>query len=333
MENEWEKHWKRAKPGKIKPLFGIRKTISDSGRPRTWEWMGEKDKFGIILEKRNPMHIEFNEEGKAKIPAHDVDWWNSVWEFSDFNFDKPPYNVFRMPKYEEHQASFNPFLVEQLIYRYSSEDDTVLDLMSGTGTTLIVSRLMKRHSVGVDISKEYVELTKKRACYEKIGEEKYMPTVYQADSRDLKKLINDESISFIVFSPPYGDIVKYEGDVKNQIGYSESKEQYLNMMEAILKECFRVLKKGKFCACIVSNIRKHKEIPIAWDLGYLGEKVGFILWDVPIHHTSHSRSKAVLRGGQWGDAIKLKRTVRTSEYVLIWKKPTEEDLEKVDKKW
>ncbi len=53
-------------------------------------------------------------------------------------------------------------LLEQIISLSTDEGDTVLDPFCGSGTTLVAAHLMKRYSVGIDISKEAVDLTRNR---------------------------------------------------------------------------------------------------------------------------------------------------------------------------
>jgi DNA modification methylase len=315
----------REKPKKTKKST---KKISDTGKPRTWEWMGESQKFGLILNKRNPAHIEYVND-KAQIPAEDVDWWNSVWEFPDINWDSPTYAAaFRSVSFNDHPAQFIIPLVEQLIYRYSKKGDLILDPMAGAGNALITARYMKRHSIGVDLSPKYVDIMKTRCQFQSLVKDEYVPIIIQGDSmklNEIPELSKDNIIDEIIFSPPYFDIKTYATEEdKNQIGDTHDFQEYLNFMEKILQQCYRVLKPGKFCCVVVSNVRKGKLIPVAWKLADVGEKVGFDLWDDIVHHTSHSMSKAVLRGGQWGNAIRLGHTVRTHETILVFKKPEAE---------
>jgi len=53
-------------------------------------------------------------------------------------------------------------LMERIISISTNEGDTVLDPFCGSGTTLVAAKLMGRHSIGIDISEEAVNLTRKR---------------------------------------------------------------------------------------------------------------------------------------------------------------------------
>lgn len=53
-------------------------------------------------------------------------------------------------------------LLERLIQIATDAGDLVIDPFCGSGTTLVASALLKRSSIGIDISKEAVELTRRR---------------------------------------------------------------------------------------------------------------------------------------------------------------------------
>jgi site-specific DNA-methyltransferase (adenine-specific) len=62
----------------------------------------------------------------------------------------------------EHPATYPEQLAQDRIKSWSNEGDTVLDCFSGSGTTLKVAKLLKRNSIGIEIAKEYCELTVRR---------------------------------------------------------------------------------------------------------------------------------------------------------------------------
>ena len=53
-------------------------------------------------------------------------------------------------------------LLERIIELASDENDTVLDPFCGSGTTLVAAKLLKRKFIGMDISKDAIELSKER---------------------------------------------------------------------------------------------------------------------------------------------------------------------------
>jgi site-specific DNA-methyltransferase (adenine-specific) len=62
----------------------------------------------------------------------------------------------------DHPATFPAQLVEDHIKTWSNKGDLVLDPMVGSGTTAIVAKEMGRDYIGIDVSKEYCELARKR---------------------------------------------------------------------------------------------------------------------------------------------------------------------------
>lgn len=60
-----------------------------------------------------------------------------------------------------HNATFPESLPDTLIRNFSKENDIVFDPFCGSGTTCISALKNKRHYIGIDISKEYVELSEK----------------------------------------------------------------------------------------------------------------------------------------------------------------------------
>jgi len=62
----------------------------------------------------------------------------------------------------QHTAIFPEKLAEDHILSWTKTGDVVFDPMCGSGTTCKMAALNKRHYVGCDISREYVELAKKR---------------------------------------------------------------------------------------------------------------------------------------------------------------------------
>lgn len=107
------------------------------------------------------------------------------------------------------------------------------------------------------------------------------------DSRDMNE-ISDESVHLIITSPPYWQLKDY-GE-QNQIGYNDSYEEYINNLNLVWNECYRVLHKGcRLCVNIGDQFARsvyygrYKVIPIRTEIIRFCETIGFdymgaIIW-------------------------------------------------------
>jgi len=92
-------------------------------------------------------------------------------------------------------------------------------------------------------------------------------------------LLADESVHLIVTSPPYWQLKDYGSD--QQIGFHESYESYINQLNLVWSECFRVLKDGcRLCINIGDQFARsvyygrYKVIPIRTEIIKFCETLG-----------------------------------------------------------
>ena len=107
------------------------------------------------------------------------------------------------------------------------------------------------------------------------------------DSRRMDE-ISDESIHLIITSPPYWQLKDY-GD-KRQIGFNDTYEEYVNNLNLVWSESYRVLHKGcRLCINIGDQFARsvyygrYKIIPIRTEIIKFCESIGFdymgaIIW-------------------------------------------------------
>ncbi len=107
------------------------------------------------------------------------------------------------------------------------------------------------------------------------------------DSRKMKE-INDESVHLIITSPPYWQLKDYGNS--QQIGFNHTYEEYINNLNLVWKECYRVLHKGcRLCINIGDQFARsvyygrYKIIPIRTEIIKFCETIGFdymgaIIW-------------------------------------------------------
>lgn len=100
----------------------------------------------------------------------------------------------------------------------------------------------------------------------------------QGDSRNLSR-IKDKSIHLIITSPPYWQLKDYGND--GQIGFHDSYESYINNLNAVWAECYRVLHDGcRLCINIGDQFARsvyygrYKVIPIRTEIIRFCETLG-----------------------------------------------------------
>lgn len=141
-------------------------------------------------------------------------------------------------------------------------------------------------------------------CKNQIVKENY--ALYNGDSCEIIKAIPDNSIDYILYSPPFSDLYVYsdnERDLGNSKNYDEFWEHYL----FLIKEQCRILKEGRIVSIHCMNLPLMKEKD-----GYIGirdfrgdlirefEKEGFIfhsevvIWKDPLIEVTRTKALGLM---------------------------------------
>ena len=176
-----------------------------------------------------------------------------------------------------YRGNWAPQIARNIILLYSKEGDVVLDPMVGSGTTMIEAKLLNRRGIAFDIHEDAVVLAKK-ACEFENESKTFEPQVEQGDARNLIE-IKDDSIDLVATHPPYLNIIKYgERSEKGDLSAINSLEKFCGQIELVAKECFRVLRPGKYCAILIGDTRRRRHfVPLAFNVMQRFLKAGFIL--------------------------------------------------------
>lgn len=161
--------------------------------------------------------------------------------------------------------------------------------------------------------------------------------IINGDSRNMSEL-QDKSVHLIITSPPYWQLKDYGND--NQIGFNDSYEQYINNLNLVWKECFRVLHDGcRLCINIGDQFARsvyygrYKVIPIHSEIIRFCETIGFdfmgqIIWQKTT--TMNTTGGGAVMGSfpyPRNGIVKL-----DFEYILLFKKQGNAPKPTVDQK-
>lgn len=230
---------------------------------------------------------------------------NTVWSFP------------KRGKWATHDAkyrgNFSPYVAKNIILRYSQPNDLVLDQFVGGGTTLIECKLNNRNAIGIDINQIAVDLTKSKLNFECEYQNKIK--VELGNACDLKD-IKDESIDLICTHPPYADIIKYSDGIDGDLSQLKYKD-FIVAMEQVAKECYRVLKKDKFCAIVMGDTRKHGMVqPLGFEVMQRFIQAGFKQKEIIIKEQHNCKAT-----GFWKtNSKKYNFLLLAHEYIFVFKK-------------
>lgn len=160
----------------------------------------------------------------------------------------------------EHNAgywgNFIPQIPNQLIRRYTRENEWVLDPFSGSGTTLIECKRLGRNGLGVELS-ENIAVT----AQEKIKKEKTVFNsvckIINADSTKLDfaeqlTTLGIESVQMIILHPPYWNIIKFSED-NADLSNARDIDEFLGMLANVVDNTSQLLDKGRYMALVIGD--------------------------------------------------------------------------------
>lgn len=217
------------------------------------------------------------------------------------------------PKY---RGNFAPQIARNVIEMYSEEGDFVLDPMVGSGTSLIEAKLLNRKALGIDINPNAVKLSTQALNFE--FKTKYVQKAIVGNAKNLS-IVKSESVDLVITHPPYLNIVKYsDGKIEEDLSSSGGMVKFLEDIEQIAKELYRVLKPNKYFAILIGDTRKRQHyVPISHYVMERFLKTGFILKEEIIkaqHNCEYSKRWA------W-KAKKYKFYLIMHEHLFIFRKP------------
>lgn len=212
------------------------------------------------------------------------------------------------------RGNWSPYIPRNILLRYSNEGDVILDQFAGGGTTLVEAKLLNRNIIGVDVNDASIARCREKIDFEHEGANGKV-YIHKGDARNLDFIL-DNSIDLICTHPPYADIIKYSENIPEDISRFKVKD-FLNEMKLVASECYRVLKKDKYCAILMGDTRqKGHMIPLSFDVMKIFESAGFRLKELIIKQQHNCKAT-----GYWKtSSIKYNFLLIAHEYLFVFHK-------------
>ena len=240
------------------------------------------------------------------------------WEPKDFELEMTTHWSFpKRGDWATHDAkwrgNWSPYIPRNILLRYSQEGDLVLDQFAGGGTTLVEAKLLNRDIIGVDVNNAALERCKEKTCFEHEGANGKV-YIKKGDARWLD-FIPDASIDLICTHPPYADIIQYSEDIEADLSRLKVQD-FLEAMKPVAAECYRALKKDKFCAILMGDTRqKGCMVPMSFEVMRIFQDAGFKLKELIIKEQHNCKAT-----GYWKtNSVKYNFLLLAQEYLFVFR--------------
>jgi len=235
-----------------------------------------------------------------------------------------------------HPATFPIALAKKVISLFTHEGELVLDPFVGSGTTLVAAQDLNRNATGFDLQEKYIDLCVKRLATNNLFN-RAQQTAIQDDARNISDYLQPETVSLIITSPPYANLLNRKRKNKSrrernneQLGkveqYSQDPrdlgtmplDEYTQVMGDIFERLLPSLKPKAHCVINVPDMWwENERITIHVSLIQELRKRGYelrntIIWD---------RTNIVNKIGIFGWPSNYITMGTTFEYLLDFWKP------------
>ena len=228
----------------------------------------------------------------------------SVWTQRGLGADHPDAKIEK-----QHPAPFSFTDVRRLVRFFTKERQIVLDPFVGVGSTLKACAIEGRRGIGIELNPHYVALANKRLRTELSlnSSDVDKQIIMTGDSRELVDTFDENSVDFIVTSPPYWRILhkqdhkvkqerlnnhletRYSDDARD-LGNIESYEDFLSQVSSILGKTATALRQNKYMAVVVGDFRdKGTYYMFHADLGMKLKEYRLMLKGITILYQRHKR--------------------------------------------
>lgn len=158
-------------------------------------------------------------------------------------------------------------------------------------------------------------------------------TLHHGDCVRVAKQIEDESIDFCVFSPPFADLFTYSDDLQD-MGNCSDMSEFTKHFEILIEEIARVMVPGRevavHCVDLLSTKWKHGKIEFQdfsgeiirafWRHGFLFHS-RITIWKSPVTEMQRTKAHGLLYKTLTADSTDSR--VGCPDYLLVFRKPGE----------
>lgn len=222
-----------------------------------------------------------------------------------------------------YHGNFVPQIPRELMQRFTKKGDFVLDTFLGGGTTLIETQRLERNGIGIELQEEVAKQTKKLIKQE--AKENLVSDIYVGDSSNFEyeKLLekyNINNVQFIIYHPPYWDIIKFSKEEKD-LSNCPTLENFLEKLEKTIVDSTKILQKGRYCAIVIGDkYEKGQVVPLGFYCMQLFQKHKMKLKAILVKNFNETKGKQNQQALWKYRALANNLYLFKHEYIFVFRK-------------
>lgn len=222
-----------------------------------------------------------------------------------------------------YHGNFVPQIPNQLFRRYTKKGDWILDPFMGSGTSLIEAQRLRRNSIGIELQENIATEAYERILSEKNNACHGRVCVDDSRTADIQAILQKEGISkiqFILFHPPYWDIIKFSDNPKD-ISNSETLDSFLENFGNVIDNTIPHLERNRYCAVVIADKYANSEIvPLGFHCMNLFLQRGLKLKAILVKNFEDTKGKSNQKAIWRYRALASDFYIFKHEYIFIFKK-------------
>lgn len=222
-----------------------------------------------------------------------------------------------------YHGNFVPQIPHQLLARYTKAGDYVLDPFAGSGTTLIEAQRMNRNSIGIELQSEVAAEAIGRIHSEQkdgIVADTFVDDSRTFDINRIKTIYKIDNVQFIIYHPPYWDIIKFSED-GNDLSNSPTLEDFLDNFKKVVRNTVPLLEKGRYCAVVIGDKYANGQIiPLGFYCMQTAQQEGLTLKATIVKNFGETKGKANQQALWRRRALQNGLYIFKHEYIFVFKK-------------
>ncbi len=244
---------------------------------------------------------------------------DTLWEFPSRDREHGHSN--------EYHGNYIPQIAQQLYERFTKENDIVLDLFFGSGTSGIEAINMHRRCIGVELKDELAEEVSKKFTPKQLVTDVNIICADSTSSVAVDKvqarldIMGRKKAQFLILHPPYDDIIHFS-DKKEDLSNCATTEEFYEQFEKVAKNGYDLLEKDRFAALIIGDkYANSQHIPLGFECMSRMNKLGFITKAIIIKDVQGNERAKGKTANLWRyRALAGGFYIFKHEYIMVFKK-------------